>query len=297
MSFKFASWMFQQLSLSLLPIWRHFGKYIFKNNVSQVVIEIFSGCNRRCDYCPHSLVKRFNRIMDDELFLKIVNDLKKIHYNNYICLNLYNEPLLCFDNLISRMQIISSELPEAKLSFSTNGDFLDLDKLTILIKNNLKRIDVTFHQDKGSVWNADVVIERINKFLVSINESSRKITVSDTSVHCRFKVNGLYVNLFSNNIFEVGFDRGGALKNIQNATYRTKPCKWPIYNFTICYDGTVYPCCQLFHGLDIHAQYQVCNLRDHSIFDSYMHSYLVKFRKMANVDGIKEEECCKKCLL
>jgi radical SAM protein with 4Fe4S-binding SPASM domain len=106
------------------------------------------------------------------------------------------------------------------------------------------------------------------------------------------------VNLFSHDFMSVGFDRGGSIKKIKDTRtiLRIKPCRWPINNFVISYDGTVYPCCQFFHGFDMHKQYQVGNVVDKTIFDYYMSQYLIAFRKRAVKEGIKPEPC-KFCLL
>lgn len=297
MTHKLLSKLCKRMSLSTSARLRPCRKKIFSENVLQVVIEIFSACNRRCSYCPQSLVKRNNEYMADDLFNKILDELREIQYRNYICLNLYNEPLLYFDFLIERMQTVRQKLPNAKMIFSTNGDFLNIDYLNKLYENGLTSLDVTFHHDKNKSWDKKIIQGRIEKFLSDIGHRDQKIVVLEDNIYCIFNFKGMNLKLFSNNFHKVGFDRAGALDNIGSAEPRIHPCEWPIYNFTIAYDGTVYPCCQFFHGIEKHVKYQMCNLKDTNIFDCYMFPKLVDFRNMAAQEGLKKDIACRTCLL
>ena len=67
---------------------------LFKKFVFLVNLELSTYCNRKCDYCPVSLYPREQEYMSEELFKKIIGELKDISYSGGIVLNFYNEPLL-----------------------------------------------------------------------------------------------------------------------------------------------------------------------------------------------------------
>ena len=55
-------------------------KRIFKENVCLVEIGIFSYCNRKCWFCPNSIIDRHSNNIElrEDIFLKILNELKGI---------------------------------------------------------------------------------------------------------------------------------------------------------------------------------------------------------------------------
>ena len=102
----------------------------FKNNVLKVAFEINSNCNRKCYYCPQSLIDIRPQKMDTEILDKVLIELKHIKYDKNICLNIFNEPLFYYDNLINSIIKIKNSLTDTYLYFSTNGDFLTRERPT-----------------------------------------------------------------------------------------------------------------------------------------------------------------------
>ena len=114
-------------------------------NIKLIEIELFSFCNRECSFCPNSFIDRHtnNKLLDVEVFKKIINELAKFNYSNYISFSRYNEPLSHRDILEDRIKYVRKVLPDTKLVMNTNGDYdwkdIDIDELTIMdYDNNMK---------------------------------------------------------------------------------------------------------------------------------------------------------------
>ncbi len=114
-----------------------------------VEIEINSNCNRKCQYCPNSKLKRTNLplYMDTELFNKILSELKKINFDGRISYHFYGEPLL-HPNLGNLIEKTSKMLKKSRLILYTNGDLLTEKKYLELVKSGVDYFVVTSHSLK-----------------------------------------------------------------------------------------------------------------------------------------------------
>jgi radical SAM protein with 4Fe4S-binding SPASM domain len=269
-------------------------KYLFKLSVQQVIIEISSACNRKCGYCPTSFVNRPFQQMDEFIFNKILFELSSIGYSNSICLNLYNEPLFFYSQLLEYLKRIKIHLPKTKILFSSNGDFINTFRLKELQDAGLDSLFVTIHPDDEVKWNHEEIVNRIKGKC-----SDWGLEVGDFkifpggSVHCDVKHYSMEIQLFSFNFVKIGVNRAGALRHIEssNNLIRKTPCLRPLHDITISYDGTVYPCCQFYHGYKPHQKFLLGNVSKSNLTTIYFSDRMRKFRKMASGIGNKMFPC------
>ena len=124
-----------------------------------VKLEFHSKCNRKCIWCPNKNIDRFSKdiIMDKDLYIKILKDLKMNHFDECYDPNLdlsktisflgFQEPLLQADILKDYVHIAQDILGyNIFLTASTNGDFLTKENLNGLHLNNLCVMD---YDNKG----------------------------------------------------------------------------------------------------------------------------------------------------
>ena len=101
-------------------------------------IELFSYCNRTCNFCPNHYVDRLsdNKLLPLNLFKKIIKELVYYNYSDYISLSRYCEPLAFRDILDTRIAYIRKHLPKVTIVANTNGDYdyegVDIDELTVM---------------------------------------------------------------------------------------------------------------------------------------------------------------------
>ncbi|MBN2420739.1 radical SAM protein, partial [Candidatus Woesearchaeota archaeon] len=113
-----------------------------------IAIELNTSCTRRCSYCPNSIYDRGliknEKLMKEQLFKKIINELSADKYFGIVNFSFYGEPLL--DKRLPRLVKYTREkLPNANLQVTTNGDLLNLDLYKKLAEAKIDKILITRH--------------------------------------------------------------------------------------------------------------------------------------------------------
>ncbi|MBV8634134.1 MAG: radical SAM protein, partial [Burkholderiaceae bacterium] len=108
---------------------------VFKRSVHNIEMALSSYCNRRCPYCPDSIVDRISKkyYMSDELFINIMTQLRSINYSGVLAFHRYNEPLADKAYALARMSSARTFLPNAVFRIFTNGDYLTADYIRELV--------------------------------------------------------------------------------------------------------------------------------------------------------------------
>ena len=91
---------------------------------SSVEISINGACNRRCFFCPRVDEKKYPNILnslDFDVYLKLINDLKKINFDGRISFSGFCEPLLT-KNLNEYISLAREYLPNIQIEIVSNGD-------------------------------------------------------------------------------------------------------------------------------------------------------------------------------
>jgi GTP 3',8-cyclase len=118
-------------------------------NITAVEVEVNSRCNRKCSYCPVSIlpIPTVPRYMDDPVFEKLLDELVGIDFAGRFSYHFYNEPLLRRDleRLIRR---VAHRLPKAFQVLYTNGDLLTEQRYKSLIEAGIDYFKVTSHSLK-----------------------------------------------------------------------------------------------------------------------------------------------------
>jgi radical SAM protein with 4Fe4S-binding SPASM domain len=292
-------------------------RMLFKEYVSVINLEVFSLCNRVCSYCPDSLVDRHstNSYMSEDVFNSILTDLVRIQYDNKVILNLYNEPLADYDFLCKRISEIRKNIPNAKISFNSNGDYITNEKLSQLSKLGISSIFVTLHPSANVKYEDEDRLSHFKRFFKRLN---REYSIEDfkTNRHfsSSFSVNSLLVEVMANNHELYGNSRGGTLNLNSNHTkkeiwssegkqldlvkldkYRQWPCTRPFREFTVYHTGEVYPCCNIFADLDTDKKNMIGNVGEGiSIFELYASAKLSSYR-LDLIDHSEKKSPCDTC--
>lgn len=111
-----------------------------------VEIEVNSRCNRACWYCPVSVLPPPDspKFMADEVFIRLHNELRALHYAGRISYHLLSEPLLRRD-LPRLIALSKSMLPASWQVLFTNGDLLTDEKYDELVSAGVDLIVITAH--------------------------------------------------------------------------------------------------------------------------------------------------------
>lgn len=126
-------------------------KYGTSDFFNDLNIEINTSCNRRCSYCPNSVLERGlinnEQLMDAALFRKVIDDLAEIDWDGRISPHFYGEPLLD-KRLLEFVTYVRDRLPHAKTVLLSNGDILSPDKYDRLVEAGVKAFQITEHGKK-----------------------------------------------------------------------------------------------------------------------------------------------------
>ncbi len=212
------------LRLKALFINRKVGSSDIKNSLfNKIYIETISYCNNDCAFCPASTnntVKKPEYLMAQDLYLKILEELKNLSFRGTVAFHCNNEPLLD-ERLVSWVKMARASLKSNFFYIYTNGILLNVDLANQLFDAGLNRIIVNNYNDRYDL-------------LTPI----RNLIDSSKALHGEVILNYRLKSEYLGN-------RAGQSLNAKN--YLRRPlniiCKRPLLEIVIGYDGTVPLCC------------------------------------------------------
>lgn len=275
----------------------YYKKRVFKENVQLVEIGISSFCNRKCWFCPNSIIDRnsCNIELNENLFLKLLSELREINYSNYIYLHRYNEPLYNKELLIKRIKQVREYLPQAYITIFTNGDYLTLDYLKLLENIGVNAMLISYYYD-GNDKNITFDIENIIKpgMQKLLNKLNLNYCVKNqTKDYYKLKVEYKNMNIEYKacDFKKYGADRGGILKDNVNTINRIIQCFLPNFQIVVDYDANYTLCCNIRSDDKNNKNYILGNIETHSVFDIFMGEKAINFRKELLLEGPKKGSC------
>ena len=265
-------------------------KIFFKTWVKKVIIESSSYCNRKCHFCPNSL-RTEKKVMDSELFSSIIAQLEGVGYDRQVILHLYNEPLAFPEQIVTTIAAVRRSLPESYIYFSTNGDFLNRELMCRLVDAGLSAMTVSVHpgrqfKDTNLLNRFFSLAQRLDVELRFTYYEERVMIMAETVFgHIPIKIR-------ATDFEQRGSNRGGLMGNVTAPSDRQDPCMLPFEVLTIGYDGSVFPCYNMLAGIEAHEQHSITRLTPtSSIFDSFAHTNLCKWRRRTFLTGHKLAPC------
>jgi GTP 3',8-cyclase len=144
-----------------------------------VEMEVNSRCNRRCGYCPVSVLPtpKGDRYMSEELFDRIISELERVGFRGNLSYHLFNEPLLRRDleRLVAK---VAARLPKVFQLLFTNGDLLSDERYSSLKEAGIDHFIVTRHgfepmrqrPDQTVQFPSDLVLVNRGGFLATLEE-------------------------------------------------------------------------------------------------------------------------------
>lgn len=246
-----------------------------------IEIELFSYCNRKCDWCPNKEIDRTKFYgMEIDIFYNLLNEIKNNNYKGPITFSRYNEPMSYIDLFKTRLEEIKKMLPDNKLITNTNGDFITKENLDGLLIDELTIMD---YDQKGIDW--------CKNKLISVGAEIIKIEKNYIYAQ-REEMKILYYTNWQD--FRVISDRGGFLKDLSSIV-RTNECNEPKYFIGINYDGTISPCCNIRNDIENHKEYILGDLHENSLKDILNNNKSLMFRTMCSNGNFREDSPCYRC--
>ncbi|WP_312447534.1 radical SAM/SPASM domain-containing protein [Lacrimispora sp.] len=258
---------------------------LFAENCETVTIEPNSKCNRRCWFCPNSVIDRnsTNIPMEWEVFSKIITELKEIGYNGIVSYSFYNEPLLDND-LEKKIEYVRNELPNTIQVVSTNGDYLTPKRMASLTASGLDDMIISVYNENNPdfEWTVEKAEAQVWKFINNLSLDVIYIQSTAQSVTAFAQRDGLNVRMQNHDMCYAAHNRGEILSDslpFIKRTERTTFCMNSFVTMNVYYDGSVYSCGNMRNDFDPHKEFLIGNVADNSIFDIFQSESAQRFRK------------------
>lgn len=195
---------------------------------THIEIETVNRCNGYCDFCP---VSKNNDIreyceMTDQLFEKIILELKYLNYSGKLALFSNNEPLLD-PKIVERHRFARENLPNARMHLFTNGTLLSVETFVELMKYLDELIIDNYQQELRLIKPCEKIVE----YCEHHPELKKRVTIVLRKPH------------------EILSSRGGDAPNRkQKVSIGEVQCILPFKQMIIRPDGKVSLCCNDPYG-------------------------------------------------
>tara|TARA_R110001583_G_scaffold55762_5_gene168906 strand:+ start:494 stop:1363 length:870 start_codon:yes stop_codon:yes gene_type:complete len=268
-------------------------KEIFKKNLKLIEIEIFSFCNRKCWFCPNSFIDRHseNKIMPEEVYLDLINQLAEIKYSGELAYNRYNEPLSQKDLFLKRVRQARAALPNAILRTNTNGDYVTREYIEELCDVGFDRLFIQQYLSNNEKYNHEKMRARCEKKIKKLGLSAIVLTdISDYKLEYDISHRDMTIHIRSRNFDLDGSSRGDTI-DLANDYVRTQKCLQVTNNMYIDYNGSVMVCCALRSDVPDHASGIMGQIKNKRLWDIYADKNYKPWRDHHKYDGPKEGVC------
>lgn len=245
---------------NLFQRFRESKSFLFKS----VELETTSVCNRKCSYCPNSLITRPSGYMEEKLFYKIIDELAVIGFSGRFSPHFYGEPLLD-KRVVDFITYTKKKLPNVFIKLFTNGDLLSYELFIKLLDAGVDIFRISQHGTKPSKVLSEC-IKKVGDKMWSERVEYLRYVDTDTV---------LLMN------------RGGIINT--NRRNSMKSCE-QVSDLIIDYEGNVLLCCQDYLSKNVFG-----NLKNEGVMEVWNKKHFKSLRDKIN-GGIWSAEICRKCV-
>jgi sulfatase maturation enzyme AslB (radical SAM superfamily) len=261
-----------------------------------VRIETVNACNGHCTICPHRVMRRPIRRMDDALFTRIVDECarggcRELHLHNF------GEPLLD-DRLAARIRYAKRKgLPKVKI-FS-NGSLLDERWARELIAAGLDEIKISFdgatpeeYERIRAPLKFDRLIENLSRLVFLRNQMEAKMKIRIACCLTSDKESTIRALRPIVDGFSFGKIHNWAGKDADEPREHVrKPCSRLWRTLTVLAGGEVALCC-----LDYNGQHVLGRVDEGTSLREVWHSGAYQEVRLRHVQGRQREiALCDNC--
>lgn len=289
----------------------YIGKIIskYRQAPNTVVIENTNICNSRCLMCPHSVMKRKQGVMKENVFKKVVDEcarmgVEKVNIHNF------GEPLVD-KNFVTKVKYAKSKgIPQ--VGTSTNASLLTKSISREIISSGLDGINFSLDAYSKTVYEKirvglpyERVMKNVKEFIEIRNKMNKKkpfIVVDFIVTELNREEIKIFFNEWKNIVDRVnittlhtwgGLFKGKAGKekfHFLNPKLKREPCRFLWTDMIVNWNGRVSACCQ-----DYEAKMMVGNAATQSLKDIWQGKVLNELRKKHLSGQMNNIPLCSKC--
>jgi len=249
---------------------------------SQISIETYNRCNNDCSFCPanRNFDKRKPVHMKEEMFSKIISELKQLDFGGTVALHINNEPLLDprLPHFVSETRNL---LPDVGISIWTNGILLDESMLDELYQHGLCGNAVLlvddYSYDMRMSPNLSELVEKIHgtqierdlRIIVWIRDKNARLTRRAGNAPNR---------------------RGQNMSKVEEKMILRRWCSYPFTQLNVNPSGLVHVCCN-----DVYYENIVGDLSKESLLEVWRGERLRRIREELDNNGRRNINPCRNC--
>lgn len=230
------------------------------DNFRVIEIETYHGCNLNCWSCPNSKIEKHGELMKEEVYFKILDDLKKHDFQGRISPYDMNEPTLDkrLPDWIARTRKM---FPNNTIYIGSNGIAIDQDYVRMILAKGLSQILITCYSE-----------EVYNKFKsIDDNKTVRLLKI------------------FEQDREKVFMNRGGGT-NVGGDVLVRRICEKGLRQVMINYLGDMVFCCSDYFYTTIAG-----NVMDKDLYELWNCEKFKQAREFLSRGEREKIELCSKC--
>lgn len=225
------------------------------------VIEIttINKCNRNCRTCPNFVIEKNGELMEERVYFKIMDDLKRANYRGRISPYDMNEPTLDqrLPDWIARTRAM---FPDNLITIGSNGMAIDQDYVRMLFSKGLSQILITCYDE--------FVYEKFK----SMDDPRLRLWP-----------------VFNEDLDKIFMNRGGNIDVGVDCVVK-KPCEKGLQQCMINWQGDMILCCSDYYYTTVAG-----NVMDEDVIKLFNCEKFKKIRELL-ADGKRDKiELCSKC--
>ncbi|WP_428062878.1 radical SAM/SPASM domain-containing protein [Candidatus Avelusimicrobium fimicolum] len=277
--------------------------YLQTHRNMRFMIETTGICNAKCVFCPYKDMKRPHIHMSDEIFNKIISQIKAEHIRpKAFDLFMIGEPFLD-KKIFDRIHLLKKAFPDSKINITSNFSISDDSIVKQIIESDIDFINISlnavtskrYKQVMGLDYNR--TIENINNL---ISQKKSKLRVSLSMV--------IYNNEKLTDIIKFFFKWALKADSIRFQRAVTWANKIQVSHLLGEYPQKIlYPCNDLFERMPIlsNGDFALCcqdaegmtrkNIKTDSIWAAWKSEVYEKIRKIHLSASLKNFDMCKNC--
>jgi len=235
-----------------------------------IALETTTYCNLTCSFCPNSKHDRGSekneKLMDEGVFRKIIDELATINYRGKLALFSYGEPFT--DKRMPRLIAYTRrKLPRTNIQLNSNGFLMTVESYKAAVAAGVDVINVSQY--------ADIMPPNVKKVYEYLKTRPKR-------------ENKIKYRIFDQTQLS---NRGGEIETESSVNDEVPICMYPkAFALTIDYKGNLVLCCNDYHG-----NITFGNLGEKTLFDILDNSrfYTIMGEIRRNVYKLP---ICRKCV-
>lgn len=263
-----------------------------------VEIETSRLCNRHCAWCPNGRFedRGVQELMEWDLFVKIVRELKGVGFNGWLAFHNYNEPLLN-PRLIDELSHARYELPECALSIFSNGDYLTHDLLDRLAAAGLNYLRITLYPTRHEAPSSMLAAGRLAKWSRAKGLADWLAGTDVAPSRQGYSAKGAYKATAVEIIVpDLGtYNWRGNTSQLMTVGPRTTPCEMTSHSASIDYRGRLKMCCNVFPEYEAHSPFVVGDLHHSEFRELWLAEAFERWRKEHARSDWSHSSICTHC--